>query len=77
MLVDERRSRHGDRIWYQAADGSVHTVPRDWTSLAAPDAFAVIAAGRASFRPEDLLGLAVLLDEVQHRHHGAKTLKEV
>jgi hypothetical protein len=64
---------HGPEFRYQAADGAVHTVPRAWTSLASPDAFEVVAAGRASFRPEDLLGLAVLLDEIQHRHHDEKT----
>jgi hypothetical protein len=77
IVVDERRNRHGERVWYQAVDGSVYTVPRGWTSLASPDAFEVIAAGRASFRPEDLLDLAVLLDEVQRRHHGANTSHEV
>jgi hypothetical protein len=64
-------------VWYQAADGSVHTVPRGWTSLASPDAFEVIAAGRARFRPEDLLHLAVLLDDAQHRHHDGTASNEV
>ena len=65
MVVDQRRSRHGDRVWYQTTDGHVRSLARAWTSLAAPDPFEVISAGRACFRPEDLLRLAALLDEVQ------------
>ena len=66
-MVDLRRNRHGDRVWYQAADGTVRTVPRAWTSLATRDPFEVIAAGRACFRPDDLLRRAALLNEVRHR----------
>ena len=64
-MVDQRRNRHGDRIWYRIADGSVRTVPRAWTSLAALDPFEVTSAGRACFRPDDLIRLAVLLDGVR------------
>jgi hypothetical protein len=65
VLVEERRSRHGDRVWYEAEDGRVRSIRRDWTSLTVPDPFEVIAAGRARFRPEDLVGLVALLDELQ------------
>ena len=64
-MVDQRRNRHGDRVWYQAADGSVRTVPRAWTSLAALDPFEVTSGGRACFRPDDLMRLAALLDGVR------------
>jgi hypothetical protein len=64
LLVDERRNRHGDRIWYQADDGSVRTVPRGWTSLAVADPLEVIAAGRTPFRADDLMRLADLLDDL-------------
>ena len=65
VLVDERRSRHGDRVWYEGADGSVRTVPKGWTSLAAPDPFEVISAGRSWFRFGDLAGLVALLDDLR------------
>jgi len=65
VLVDERRSRHGDRVWYQADDGSVRTLPRDWTSLATPDPFQVLGAGRVRFRFADLVGLLALLDDLR------------
>lgn len=65
MVVDERRNRHGDRVWYRTADGSVRTVPRAWTSLASLDPFEMISSGRACFRPDDLIRLAALLDGVR------------
>jgi len=65
VVVDRRRNRHGDRIWYRTADGIVRTMPLAWTSLAALDPFEVTSAGRASFRPDDLTRLAALLDGVR------------
>ena len=64
-MVEQRHSRHGDRVWYQADDGSVRTLRRDWTSLATPGPFVVIAAGRAQFRFDDLVGLLTLLDDLR------------
>ncbi len=69
-MVDQRRNRHGDRVWYPTADGSVRTVARAWTSLASVDPFEVISAGRACFRPDDLLRLATLLDGLRHGEVG-------
>jgi hypothetical protein len=65
VVVDERHSRHGDRVWYRAADGSAHTMPRAWTSLAEPDLFASTSAGRAWFRFDDLQRLVALIEEVR------------
>jgi len=62
VVVDQRRNRHGDRIWYQTGEGIVRTMPLAWTSLAAIDPFEVTSAGRASFRPDDLIRLSALLD---------------
>jgi hypothetical protein len=70
--VDQRHSRHGDRVWYQAANGHVRSVARAWTSLASPDPFEVISAGRACFKPKDLLQLAALLDGVRSPEMGAE-----
>jgi len=52
-------------------------VPRAWTSLATLDAFAVIAAGRARVRPEDLVRLVELVDDVRQRCHDAAESDEV
>jgi len=71
VVVDHRRSRHGDRIWYEADDGSIRTVPLAWTSLADVDPFEVISAGRTRFRPDDLVRLAALLDDLRARATGS------
>jgi hypothetical protein len=56
--VAKRSNRHGERVWYEAPDGSVASIPRAWTDLAAPDPFVMLAEGKAHFRPEDLVELA-------------------
>ena len=66
-MVDKRRSRHGDRVWYKADDGSTCTLPLAWTSLATPHSFELISAGRARFRTDDLVRLAALLDDVRRQ----------
>ena len=60
-VIGERRSRHGDRVWYEKPDGTVGSIPRAWTDLASLDAFEVVSAGRAHFRPLDLLEVAELI----------------
>ena len=71
-MVDQRRNRHGDRVWYQAADGCVRTMSRAWTSLADLDPFEVASVGRACFRPDDLLRLAALIDGLQRPGAGVE-----
>jgi hypothetical protein len=66
-LVDERRSKHGDRVWLRAGDGSSISLPRQWTSLWAPDAFELASAGRAWFRPNDLARLTELISRMRKR----------
>ena len=44
------------------ADERVYSLPAGWTDVEAPDAFAVMSAGRSLFRPADLLALADLLE---------------
>ena len=75
--MDERRNRHGDRVWYENEDGSIHTVPRGWTSLAIPEAFEVISAGRAWFRSEDLVLLAALLDDLREQRSDSEKPNEL
>jgi len=61
VRVTERASRHGERVWYERRDGSVASIPRAWTDLAAPDPFSTLAGGQAYFRPENLAELAALV----------------
>jgi uncharacterized protein (DUF58 family) len=71
VVVDHRRSRHGDRVWYKADDGSIRSVALAWTSLAVVDPFEVISAGRTRFRPDDLVRLAALLDDLRAQATGS------
>jgi hypothetical protein len=52
---------------YFDARGRLSSMLISWTSLAAVDPFAQASAGRSWWRPDDLLHLAALIAEVQHR----------
>jgi hypothetical protein len=56
------------RVFFVAdqADQHVRSLPLAWTSLAPPDPFVTIAAGRARFCYQDLLQLVQLCAA----HHG-------
>lgn len=69
-VVSERHNRHGDRVWFRAEDGSVFALPRQWTSLWAPDAFELASAGRACFRPDDLARLVDLISSIWKQVNG-------
>jgi len=56
-----------DRAWFHDRVGRLRSVPADWTSLVAEDAFNVVAAGRAALRLHELLELAELLACFDHR----------
>lgn len=45
----------------------VRSLPASWTDVNGADPFLVRSAGRSHFRAEDLLKLALLLSELQHR----------
>ena len=56
-----QKHRWGDqRVYFQDEQGHLRSLPVAWTSLAAPDPFVTHAAGRAFFRPADLLAVAML-----------------
>lgn len=52
------------QVFYYNAEARLHWVPVSYTSLAKPDPFVEVSAGRAHLRIEDLLGLAKLIDEL-------------
>jgi len=43
----------------------VRSLPASWTDVAGSDPFLMVSAGRALFRPEDLLKLARLVAQLQ------------
>ena len=71
-------------VHYMADDGRLRTIRQAFTSAAAVDPFARVAAGRSAFRVSDLLALAVLLDSLdgdgragRETDGGAETVKEI
>ena len=71
-------------VHYTGDDGALRTVRQAFTSAAAVDPFARVAAGRSAFRVSDLLALAALLDSLdgdgrvgRETGGGAETVKEI
>ena len=71
-------------VQYTADGGTLCTIRQAFTSAAAVDPFARVAAGRSAFRVSDLLELAALLDSldgddraVRESDGGAETVKEI
>ena len=71
-------------VHYAADDGTLGTIRQAFTSAAAADPFARVAAGRSAFRVTDLLALAALLDSLdgddragREADGGAETVKEI
>ena len=60
-----------DRVFYHDTDGEPRSLPTDWTSLAPPDPFLLVAGGRSLFRFADLLALTKLLEEAGKQLSGA------
>lgn len=60
-MVTVRQNWGEERVYYHDESGRLCLIPVAWTSLAGVDPFVEVAAGRAMFRPEDLLRLAELV----------------
>jgi hypothetical protein len=60
-VVGERCNLYGRRLLLQVDDGTIRSVPQQWTDLIAPDPEIVISQHRALFRVADLLELARLV----------------
>ena len=50
---------------YVGPNGRTRSLPVGWTNVAAVDSFVSVAAGRAPFRLEDLLGLTALVRDIR------------
>jgi hypothetical protein len=60
-FVKRLRAWQSDLVYFLDPAGELVSVPAAWTDLVPPDPFAVVAAGRAAFRAEDLAELAELV----------------
>ena len=69
-LIRTWRWRDEERALLATADGAPFGVPGAWTSLAAPEPFVVVSAGRACFRPVDLTRLADLIEGLRESPAG-------
>jgi hypothetical protein len=70
--VDRRTAWAEDRVYFHDEMGSLRRLPAAWTSIAAPDTFVVISAGRAHFRTSDLLQLATLIAQLMSEGSPAR-----
>ena len=61
VLVTCRHNWSEDHVYYRDEAGTLRPVPLAWTSLAPPDPFVSLSAGRSAFRVTDLLELSRLL----------------
>jgi hypothetical protein len=50
-------------VCYHDEAGRLHKLPVGWTSLRSVDVFEVYSAGRALFRPAELLEVAALVEQ--------------
>jgi hypothetical protein len=64
-MVARSREYGEERVYYRDQNGRMRFLPVRWTSLAAPDPFILVAAGRAYFRLEDLIRLAEQMRELR------------
>jgi len=69
-LVEYRHNWGEHRVFFYDAKGQMASIPASWTSVVGEDPFVVVAAGRAYFRPKDLLGLGDLLRALQSVREG-------
>ena len=60
----ERYNRYGMTLLLETEDGSVCSVPPQWTDLVAPDPEIVMGERRALFRVVDLLELTRLVERL-------------
>ena len=55
-----------NRVYYHDENERLRAMPANLTSLAAPDPFVIIAAGRSWFRVGELLELVQMIDRAKH-----------
>jgi hypothetical protein len=60
-FVKRRQNWRQDRVYVYDGAGELVSLPAEWTDVAAPDAFVVVAAGRSPFHVARLLELSELV----------------
>jgi len=65
------------RVSFHDQDGRFCSFPASWTSVAAPDPFVVLSAGRSLLRVKDLLALASLIRELSKSAGSSQSVKEI
>jgi hypothetical protein len=59
-MLTYRKTWGEDRVFFEES-GRLRAMPAGWTDVAEPPVFVSLAAGRAHFRPDDLLRLVDLV----------------
>jgi len=77
VLVAVRHTWGEDRVFFLDGEGTQRSLPRGWTSVADPDPFVTLAAGRSVVRVEDLLALVELLDSVRAAGGARRAVREI
>jgi hypothetical protein len=67
VCVGERHNRSGKRLLLRIDDGTICSVPPQWTDALALDPEVVIGRGQALLRVVDLMGLARLVEQLSAR----------
>lgn len=83
-LLTYRKTWGEDRVFFEEG-GRLRALPADWTDVPEPLIFVTLAAGRAHFRPDDLLRLAELVEgqaslqamHAQRQRNGSGTVLTV
>lgn len=67
----EYRHNWGEhRVFFYDAKGQMVSIPANWTSVVGEEPFVVVAAGRAYFRPQELLQLGDLIQALKSAKAG-------
>jgi len=56
-LLAYRHNWGEHRVMYRDGQDRICSFPAEWTSVAPPDPYVVLSAGRSHFRPHDLMAL--------------------
>jgi hypothetical protein len=67
QLIDQYLAWGEDRVCFRDDGDELRYLPTAWTSIAPPDPFVPMSAGRSHFRVEDLLRLATSLPSKRRR----------
>jgi len=71
-FVKRRKNWRADRVYFLDTADELVSVPAEWTDVVAPDPFVMVSAGRSPFHIADLIELARLVGELDHRSSGVK-----